>query len=123
MAHSKAYLILENGRIFEGERFGAHADAEPLTAHDTAEMLRTFGGKNTWTPKPVWVVLSDGTVYLGSTHDVEHDVYHNKNNNFNGHVCIHFPRTMAQVTAIGPYATRHQKAVDQAWAELQAQIK
>lgn len=95
--------------------FGAHADAEPITKADTANMLRAFGGKHTWTPKAVWVVLSDGTVYLASTHDVEHDVEHNLNNDFKGHVCIHFPRTMAQVERIGSYATSHQKAIDLAW--------
>ncbi len=95
--------------------FGAHADAEPITKEDTANMLRAFGGKNTWTPKAVWVVLSDGTVYIASTHDMEHDVEHNLNNNFKGHVCIHFPRTMAQVERIGPYATSHQKAIDLGW--------
>lgn len=95
--------------------FGAHADAEPITAHDTNEMLRAFGGKNTWTPKAVWVVLSDGTVYMASTHDMEHDTYHIRDNNFDGHVCIHFPRTQSQVESIGPYATSHQKAIDLGW--------
>ncbi len=95
--------------------FGAHADAEPITKEDTANMMRAFGGKHTWTPKAVWVVLSDGTVYIASTHNMEHDVEHNTNNDFKGHVCIHFPRTQAQVERIGPYATSHQKAVDLGW--------
>ena len=95
--------------------FGAHADAEPITAQDTADMIRAFGGKNTWTPKAVWVVLSDGTVYIASTHDMEHDTYHIRDNNFDGHVCIHFPRTQKQVENIGPYATSHQKAIDLGW--------
>ena len=94
---------------------GAHADAEPLTAHDTAEMNRAFGGKTTWTPKAVWVVLSDGTVYMASTHNTPHDTYHIRDNNFDGHICIHFPRTQAQVEKIGPYATSHQKAIDLGW--------
>ena len=95
--------------------FGAHADAEPLTSADVDSMNRAFGGKTTWTPKPVWVVLSDGTVYMASTHNVPHEVYHIKNNNFDGHVCIHFPRTQSQVESIGPYATSHQKAIDLGW--------
>ena len=94
---------------------GAHADAEPLTAEDTAAMNRAFGGKTTWTPKPVWVVLSDGSVYMASTHNTPHDTYHIRNNNFDGHVCIHFPRTQSQVESIGPYATSHQKAIDLGW--------
>lgn len=95
---------------------GAHADAEPLTAQDTANMNRAFGGKTTWTPKAVWVVLSDGTVYMASTHNTPHDPYHIRDNNFDGHICIHFPRTQAQVEKIGPYATSHQKAIDLGWA-------
>ena len=96
---------------------GAHADAEPITADDTANMNRAFGGKTTWTPKAVWVVFSDGSVYLASTHNTPHEVYHIKNNNFPGHLCIHFPRTMSQVQSIGPYATSHQKAIDLGWQE------
>jgi hypothetical protein len=95
---------------------GAHADAEPITAEDTASMNRAFGGKTTWTPKAVWVVFSDGTVYMASTHNTPHEVYHIKDNNFPGHLCIHFPRTMAQVQSIGPYATSHQKAIELGWA-------
>ena len=97
---------------------GAHADYEPVTANDTAKMVKAFGG-NTWTPKAVWVVFSDGSVYLGSTHSMPHDVYHIKDNNFNGHSCIHFPRTQEQVSAIGPYATKHQETIDAAWAATQ----
>lgn len=94
---------------------GAHADAEPITAEDTANMNRAFGGKTTWTPKAVWVVFSDGSVYMASTHNTPHQVYHIKDNNFPGHLCVHFPRTMAQVQSIGPYATSHQKAIDLGW--------
>ncbi len=95
--------------------FGAHADAEPLTAEDTANMVKAFGGVNTWTPKAVWVVFSDGRVYMASTHDMPHEVDHIAGNNFAGHLCIHFPRTAEQVAAIGPYATSHQKAIDLGW--------
>lgn len=101
---------------------GAHADAEPVTAADTAKLERAFGG-NTWNPKAVWVVFGDGSVYLGSTHSMPHEVQHNTANNFNGHLCIHFPRTQAQVTAIGPYATSHQKAIDEGWSKTQSMIK
>lgn len=95
---------------------GAHADSEPLTAADTANMNRAFGGKTTWTPKAVWVVFSDGRVYMASTHNTPHDTSHIRDNDFSGHLCIHFPRTQSQVEAIGPYATSHQKAIDLGWA-------
>ena len=98
---------------------GAHADAEPITAADTANMNRAFGGKTTWTAKAVWVVLSDGTVYMASTHNTPHGTSHRKDNNFDGHLCVHVPRTEAEVEAIGPYATSHQKAIDLGWAATQ----
>lgn len=94
---------------------GAHADCEPLTAEDTANMNRAFG-KTTWTPKAVWVVFSDGRVYMASTHNTPHDTWHIKDNNFDGHLCVHFPRTQAQVESIGSYATSHQKAIELGWA-------
>jgi len=97
---------------------GAHADAEPITAEDTAKMNQAFG-KTTWNPKAVWIIFSDGTIYMASTHNTPHDTYHIRDNNFNGHVCIHFPRTESQVTAIGPYATSHQKAIDLGWEATQ----
>ena len=96
--------------------FGAHADSEPLTAEDTANMRKAFGNVTTWNPKAVWVVFSDGRVYMASTHDTPHGVDHTASNDFPGHVCVHFPRTAEQVAAIGSYATSHQKAIDLGWA-------
>ena len=101
---------------------GAHADSEPVSATDTAIMVQAFGGKYTWTPKPVWVIMGDGRVYMASTHDNPHGVEHNTSNNFPGHLCIHFPRTQAEVTAIGDYATSHQKAIDLGWQATQKKI-
>ena len=99
--------------------FGNHAEAEPLTTADTAKMYQACGTKN-WTPHPVWVILSNGQVYLATTHSVPHGCQHITDNGFAGHMCIHFPRTNSQVTSIGSYATSHQKAVDKAWKVVQA---
>ena len=97
---------------------GAHADSEPLTAADTAKLEKAFGG-NTWNPKPVWVVFGDGSIYMASTHSMPHAPQHRTDNNFDGHLCIHFPRTAAQVASIGNYATSHQKSIDNGWAKTQ----
>ena len=97
---------------------GAHADYEPVTANDTAKMLKVFGG-TTWNPRPVWVIFSNGSIYMASTHSMPHDVQHNRDNNFEGHSCLHFPRTQEQVTAIGTYATKHQETIDKGWAATQ----
>jgi len=96
----------------------AHMDAEPATAEDTAIMNKAFG-KTTWTPKVVWVTFSDGRTYIGSTHNVPHDTYHLTNNNFDGHVCVHFPISMEKAKEIGPYATSHQEAINDGWTETQ----
>ena len=98
---------------------GAHADYEPVTANDTARMRRAFGGETTWNPKAVWVIFPDGSVYLGSTHDSPHGTSHITENNFDGHTCLHFPRTQEQVAAIGPYATSHQETIDKGWVSTQ----
>ncbi|MBQ9253110.1 MAG: peptidoglycan-binding protein [Clostridia bacterium] len=98
---------------------GAHADYEPLTAADTSKMEKVFGG-NTWNPRAVWVVFADGSIYMASTHSMPHSVQHITDNNFAGHSCLHFPRTQAQVEAIGPYATSHQNTIDAGWAKTQA---
>ena len=98
---------------------GAHGDYEPLTANDTSRMLKVFGG-NTWNPRAVWVVFANGSVYMGSTHSMPHGVNHRTDNNFEGQSCLHFPRTQAQVEAIGVYATSHQSTIDAGWAKTQA---
>ena len=100
---------------------GAHADFEPVTASDTAKMNRAFGS-TTWNPKPVWVIFSDGSVFMASTHNTPHGVSHSGDNNFAGHACIHFPRTQEQVEAIGPYATSHQEAIDKGWSATRNMI-
>ena len=112
---------IATGISWQGHIFsvGAHADYEPVTRNDTARLVKVFGG-NTWTPRAVWVVFSDGSVYIGSTHSMPHDVQHTTDNNFAGHTCLHFPRTQAQVSAIGPYATKHQNTIDAGWKTTQS---
>ena len=89
-----------------------------MTANDTSKLLKICGGV-TWTPRAVWVIFSDGSIYIGSTHSNAHDVQHTYDNNFAGHSCLHFPRSQEQVEAIGPYATKHQSTIDAGWATTQ----
>ncbi|MFH1512016.1 MAG: peptidoglycan-binding protein [Bacillota bacterium] len=95
--------------------FGAHADGSPMTAADTEKMNQAFGNIITWTPKPAWVAFSNGSVYMATMHNTPHGVNPISDNNFDGHLCIHFPRTPEELAAIGPYATMHQKAIDLGW--------
>ena len=98
---------------------GRHADAEPLTADDTAKMVKAFGGQNTWNQKAVYVRLPNGTWTVGSTHDMPHLSGSISNNNFNGHLCVHFLRDMSEAEKNDPkYGVANQKTIRSAWKAL-----
>ena len=102
--------------------FGKHCDAEPLTESDTQTMYKIMG-ENDWTPHAVWVILSDGKVYMASTHSHGHDVDTIAGNGLEGHICIHFPREMtAEEKENMPYALRHQQEILRGWQETQAMM-
>jgi hypothetical protein len=67
-----------------------HADVQPLTASDTAIMKKIYNGKWSWKRKAVIVQLDNGKKIAGSMHGMPHGQGAIKNNNFNGHFCIHF---------------------------------
>ena len=103
--------------------FGKHCDAEPLTASDTAIMNQIMGANN-WTPHAVWVILSDGKVYMASTHSHGHEADSISGNGLEGHICIHFPREMTAAEKESmPYALSHQQEILRGWEETQAMIK
>lgn len=102
--------------------FGKHVDCEPPTAADTAIMNQVCG-ENNWTPKYVWVIFSDGRVYIASTHSHGHEVDHTSGNDLTGHICVHFPRVMSEAEATGPYAVSHQKEILWGWELTQAMIR
>lgn len=98
---------------------GRHCDAEPLTAEDTANMLQAFGGKNTWDQKAVYVKLPSGVWTVGSTHDMPHMSGTISNNNFNGHLCVHFLRDMSEAKANDPsYGVANQETIRAKWKAL-----
>lgn len=102
--------------------FGKHADAEPPTKQDV-ETMNQIIGESSWGPKYVWVIFSDGRVYIASTHSNGHTVDHNSSNGLNGHICLHFPRIMSEAEATGPYAVSHQKEILWGWEVTQAMIR
>ncbi|MDO5435427.1 MAG: peptidoglycan-binding protein [Clostridia bacterium] len=98
---------------------GRHADAEPLTAQDTAVMFKAFGNQNTWNQKAVWVRLPSGVWTLAATHDMPHLSGNIKDNNFDGHLCVHFLRDMAEAEKNDPdYGVANQKTIRSAWKAL-----
>ena len=103
--------------------FGKHCDAEPITESDTQTMYQIMG-KDQWTPHAVWVILSDGKVYMASTHSHGHEVDTIPNNGLTGHICIHFPREMtADEKKTMPYALSHQQEILRGWQETQNMIR
>ncbi len=102
---------------------GRHADSEPLTALDTQIMYKAFGYKNTWTPKPVYVKLPSGTWTLATMHNVPHLSGSIKDNDFDGHLCIHFLRDMEECSKNDPnYGVQNQKALRKKWQEMTGQV-
>ncbi len=98
---------------------GRHCDAEPATAEDTASMLKAFGGVNTWSQKAVYVRLPSGSWTIGATHDMPHLSGSVKDNNFNGHLCVHFLRTMSEAEQNDPkYGVANQQTIRSFWKSL-----
>jgi peptidoglycan hydrolase-like protein with peptidoglycan-binding domain len=98
---------------------GRHADSEPLTAADTTTMNKAFGGIETWTPKAVYVTFPDGVTSLATMHNVQHLSGSLSNNNFDGHLCVHFLRDMEECRKMDPnYGVQHQNAIRKAWKAL-----
>lgn len=98
---------------------GRHADSEPLTAEDTAIMKAAWGGTFSWNEKPVYVMLPSGTWCIASMHSMPHLSGSIKDNNFDGHLCVHFPRTLEETAVLDPKnGIRHQKDIRKAWKAL-----
>ncbi len=93
---------------------GKHADGTTLTKADT-DVMNSALGVNNWTPRPVWVIFSDGKVYMASTHSHGHEVDYIADNGLTGHLCVHFPRDMEEAALTGPYAVSHQQAILAGW--------
>jgi peptidoglycan hydrolase-like protein with peptidoglycan-binding domain len=101
---------------------GRHADSEPLTAADTSTMNQAFGNATTWTPKAVWVKFPDGVWSMATMHNTPHLSSTIKDNNFSGHLCVHFLRDMDEVSKNDPnYGAQNQKALRAAWKALTGQ--
>ena len=98
---------------------GRHCDAEPMTKQDTANMLKAFGGIHTWNQKAVYVQLPSGVWTIGSTHDNPHLSGGITDNDFNGHLCVHFLRDLSEAQENDPnYGVSNQKTIRSFWKSL-----
>ena len=101
---------------------GHHADSEPLTLRDTQIMNVAYGNKTTWTPKPVFVRLPDGRWTLASTHNTPHLSGAIIGNGFDGHLCVHFLRDMAECQKNDPdYGVTNQNVIRNYWKQMTGQ--
>lgn len=82
---------VDSGLSFKVKRLGGtmHADVEPLTAADTAKLKKAHGGVFNWARMAV-IVKIDGELIAASMNGQPHAMYNIKDNNFNGHCCMHF---------------------------------
>lgn len=68
---------------------GNHSDVEPITAKDTEIMFEVFNKKWDWDVRPVWITIN-GVTIAASINGMPHAQNTNKDNNMEGHVCLHF---------------------------------
>lgn len=89
-----------------------HADVQPLTAADTAAMKAAVG-KWSWDRRAIFVTI-DGVNYAASMNCMPHGSGSIKNNNFDGHHCIHF--TNSRGHSSNKVCSLHQTAIQKALA-------
>ncbi|GGA71918.1 LysM peptidoglycan-binding domain-containing protein [Ornithinibacillus halotolerans] len=82
---------VKSGKTFKVKHTtgGNHADSEPLTAKDAKIMKEIWGGKYSWTPRAI-IINVDGRKLAAAMHSYPHSIAEIKNNNYDGHFCIHF---------------------------------
>lgn len=111
--HIQVYDIW-SGRTYVVRNFssGQHADVEPLTAADT-EIIRSIVGNFSWDPRPVIVSWGNRSV-AAAINSMPHAGSTIHNNNFNGHICLHFYQSRTH-NGNRNYEQQMQNAVMQAF--------
>lgn len=110
---------VKTGLSWKVRRFGGwyHADCEPVTAADTAIMKRARGGVWSWDRRAIWVTYNGKSV-AASMNGMPHMVDPTKNNNFDGHFCIHLLNSKVHETS--RECPRHQAMVQEAYRKGRA---
>lgn len=111
-------IDVRTGISFNAKRKGGtvHMDTEPLTASDTAKLKQAYGGSWSWARRPVWVVYN-GNYYAASMNGMPHADSTISDNNFSGHICIHFlnSQTHAEPGIAQKVDPAHQACVQEAF--------
>jgi len=102
---------VETGMSFEVKRYGGtnHADVEPLTSRDTEILRRIYGGCWSWDRRAV-IVHIGAHLIAGSINGIPHGGQRIYNNNFPGHICLHFSNSRLHNS--GQVDPEHQHNVD-----------
>lgn len=87
-----------------------HADVQPTTAADTAAMKKAVGSWS-WTRRAIFVTIN-GKNYAASMNCMPHGSGSIKDNDFNGHHCIHF--TNSRTHGTNKVCSLHQNAIKKA---------
>lgn len=90
-----------------------HADVQPVSAEDTAKFKKAIGGSWTWSRRAIWVSVG-GKTYAASMNCMPHGDGAIKDNDFDGHHCIHF--TNSRTHGSNRVDSAHQAAIKQALA-------
>ena len=92
---------------------GKHADVQPVTKEDVALMKRTFGGRWSWTARPVWVSVN-GRTMAASINGMPHSGGVSNGNGLKGHMCLHY-KGSATHNGNASYTRLNQNAVNEAY--------
>ena len=103
---------VETGIAWNEYRGGGtnHADVQPATAADTANMKKACGSWS-WKRRAIFVTIN-GVNYAASMNCMPHGSGSIKDNNFNGHHCIHF--TNSRTHGSNKVCSLHQAAINKA---------
>ncbi|NLW20413.1 MAG: peptidoglycan-binding protein [Clostridiales bacterium] len=104
---------VSSGLTFQARRWSGsnHLDAEPLTKKDAQTLKKIAGGAYSWARRAI-LVRYNGKVYAASMNTMPHDQETIKDNNYDGHFCIHFYNSKTHGT--NRTDTAHQNAVTRA---------
>lgn len=106
----------ETGKGFHVQRRGGryHADCQPLTRNDT-KIMKEIYGQWSWDRRAVIVVVGGRRIAASMT-GMPHGAGLIKDNDFNGHFCVHF--WGSKVHTSGRVDPEHQKRVLQAAGKI-----
>ncbi|HHU63909.1 MAG TPA: hypothetical protein GXZ32_06890 [Clostridiales bacterium] len=93
----------------------SHADVQPLTAQDTAVMKEIYGGVWSWDRRAI-ILEVDGYRIASSMTGMPHGCGKIKDNNFDGHFCIHFLNSTTHTS--GNVDKRHLEEILKAAGKL-----